>query len=195
MVTRKSSYVNAKGIPPAPHFHPVPVRWGGGRFMPILARGRGLPYPSWGRETLSWLVGGGGTSILAGRVPLGAVQGSPCPVRTKDWGTLPKGIWDQRLEYLPQKGPGTSEPGYPLPMDRRLWKHNLPASYGMWAVIITLLCVTVSGIGIVFLNWDFTCIYLYYHIPTCLQMSPEALCSSCIYLAFYHPVCSWTKIS
>ena len=49
--TRKSSYVNARGIPPAPHN--LLASWGGGRGTPVLVgggRGRvhccGLGYPS-----------------------------------------------------------------------------------------------------------------------------------------------------
>ena len=62
--TRTSSCMNARGIPPAMHIHSRPVLMGG---TPILV---GVPYP-----------GQVGTPILAGRVPLSFLGGTPILAR------------------------------------------------------------------------------------------------------------------
>ena len=90
IITRKSSCVNARGIPPASYIHPGCLWWGG---TPILVGDSLRCHPGIPPGTRDW--------------------GTPPPKKgpgTWDWGTSTlAGIWEQRLGYPPRKDHGPWE--------------------------------------------------------------------------------------
>ena len=98
---RKSSYVNARGTPPAY------LSWSFARGIPLSCLVGGYSYP------LSWPRCCPGPDGYFPQKGLG----------TRDWGTPQKGpgTWDQWLGYTRQKGPETVYP--PPPCGLTNWEH------------------------------------------------------------------------
>ena len=117
--TRKSSYVNARGIPPTPHNHPGSVLWvGGGSAVPKSwpggGRRREVPKscqcscpksflgPVWGHTPVLAVVGG--TPVLGcGAPPLSRTTDRTGVPPCQNWGAPTRqdlktreGTWDQR---------------------------------------------------------------------------------------------------
>ena len=132
--TRKSSYVKTQEAYRPHRIMPMacPI-WVEGR-TPVLVRARGC--------TLSWL---------------GGVGRYPCP-RTRTWDQRPLSHLERRgYPYplsppLPQKGPRTSEQGYPLPLwkDIYLWKQYLPNSSD--APVMRIVCTHIFVMFVIMYN-------------------------------------------
>ena len=110
--TRKSSCVNARGIPPAVYWVILLLSYLGTPPRPDLAGGGIWPgYPPWQGTPLSW-PGGYLDRVPPGRVPPGRV---PPPGWT--WQGTPPGVCPMAFWEMLQSIMGY---GYPLPVDRQI---------------------------------------------------------------------------
>ena len=156
-ITRKSSFVNARGIPPATYqvflMLSYPRGGGGGTHPWMGGTYLGVPSPS---PILTWQ--GRGSTYLGQGVPTSGTPPLPCPDLAGGRGTylglpLPPPDLARERGYLLLMWGGDTTLGYPpsLPgrgttpvdrqIDRHVLKHYLPVVLRTWAVNIVHLSI------------------------------------------------------